>query len=190
MLEDFTAALHGFTPASLRGVTLHTPGENTWKDIGGLNNVKSQLIRMLEWPTKVGSCSISHVFFCFISCRVFFTTLSHGCAPTHIHHHVTVYFHMHIPNDSSEITKKSWRGQSKDIACILVLLQYRQLYAQCPIRLQSGVLLYGAPGTGKTLIASVIAKEMGLNFISIKGPELLNKYIGASEQAVRDTFHK
>ena len=81
-------------------------------------------------------------------------------------------------------------NQKSDRACILVLLQYRQLYAQCPIRLQSGVLLYGAPGTGKTLIASVIAKEMGLNFISIKGPELLNKYIGASEQAVRDTFHK
>lgn len=70
----------------------------------------------------------------------------------------------------------------------IVSLQYRKLYAQCPIRLQSGVLLYGAPGTGKTLIAAVVAKEMGLNFISIKGPELLNKYIGASEQGVRDTF--
>lgn len=56
--------------------------------------------------------------------------------------------------------------------------------------MQSGVLLYGAPGTGKTLVAAVIAKEMGLNFISIKGPELLNKYIGSSEQAVRNTFAK
>ena len=71
---------------------------------------------------------------------------------------------------------------------LLFVLQYRKLYAQCPIRLQSGVLLYGAPGTGKTLVAAVVAKEMGLNFISIKGPELLNKYIGASEQGVRDTF--
>lgn len=49
-------------------------------------------------------------------------------------------------------------------------------------------MLYGAPGTGKTLLAGVVAKECGLNFISIKGPELLSKYIGASEQAVRDTF--
>jgi peroxin-1 len=48
--------------------------------------------------------------------------------------------------------------------------------------------LYGAPGTGKTLLAGVVAKECKLNFIAIKGPELLSKYIGASEQSVRDTF--
>ncbi|KAG9355439.1 hypothetical protein JZ751_000277 [Albula glossodonta] len=53
---------------------------------------------------------------------------------------------------------------------------------------RSGVLLYGAPGTGKTLLAGAVAKESGMNFISIKGPELLSKYIGASEQAVRDVF--
>jgi ATP-dependent 26S proteasome regulatory subunit len=46
-------------------------------------------------------------------------------------------------------------------------------------------LLYGFPGCGKTLLASVVAKECGLNFISVKGPEILNKYIGASEQSVR-----
>ncbi|XP_052784085.1 peroxisomal ATPase PEX1-like [Mya arenaria] len=66
--------------------------------------------------------------------------------------------------------------------------KYPQLFANCPLRLRSGLLLYGAPGTGKTLLAGVVAKECGLNFISIKGPELLSKYIGASEQAVRDTF--
>ena len=47
------------------------------------------------------------------------------------------------------------------------------------------LLLYGYPGCGKTLLASAVAKECGLNFISIKGPELLNKYIGASEKSVR-----
>ena len=47
------------------------------------------------------------------------------------------------------------------------------------------LLLYGYPGCGKTLIASAVAKECGLNFITVKGPELLNKYIGASEQSVR-----
>ncbi|XP_071084749.1 peroxisomal ATPase PEX1-like [Haliotis cracherodii] len=66
--------------------------------------------------------------------------------------------------------------------------KYPQLFLNCPLRLRSGLLLYGAPGTGKTLLAGVVAKECGLNFISIKGPELLSKYIGASEQAVRDLF--
>ena len=44
--------------------------------------------------------------------------------------------------------------------------------------------MYGFPGCGKTLLASAVAKECGLNFISVKGPELLNKYIGASEKSV------
>jgi len=48
------------------------------------------------------------------------------------------------------------------------------------------LLLYGFPGCGKTLLASAVAKECGLNFISVKGPEILNKYIGASEKSV---FH-
>lgn len=46
------------------------------------------------------------------------------------------------------------------------------------------LLLYGYPGCGKTLLASAVAKECGLNFISVKGPEILNKYIGASEKSV------
>lgn len=49
----------------------------------------------------------------------------------------------------------------------------------------SRLLLYGYPGCGKTLLASAVAKECGLNFISVKGPEILNKYIGASEKSVR-----
>lgn len=49
-------------------------------------------------------------------------------------------------------------------------------------------MLYGPPGCGKTLLASAVAKECGLNFLSVKGPELLNKYIGATEQGVRDLF--
>ncbi|XP_069585503.1 peroxisomal ATPase PEX1 isoform X2 [Ranitomeya imitator] len=66
--------------------------------------------------------------------------------------------------------------------------KYPELFANLPIRHRSGVLLYGAPGTGKTLLAGVVAHESGMNFIGIKGPELLSKYIGASEQAVRDVF--
>jgi len=67
-------------------------------------------------------------------------------------------------------------------------IQFAPLYEHSPQRLASGVLLYGPPGCGKTLLAGAVAKECGLNFISVKGPELLGKYIGASEQAVRDLF--
>ncbi|BEI91794.1 uncharacterized protein CcaverHIS019_0406140 [Cutaneotrichosporon cavernicola] len=68
--------------------------------------------------------------------------------------------------------------------------KYARIFAKCPLRLRSGLLLYGYPGCGKTLLASAVAKETGLNFISVKGPEILNKYIGASEQSVRDLFER
>ena len=51
-------------------------------------------------------------------------------------------------------------------------------------------MLYGPPGCGKTYLAGAIAKKYSMNFISVKGPELLNKYIGASEQNVRELFEK
>ena len=66
--------------------------------------------------------------------------------------------------------------------------KYDKLFSQSPIRLPSGLLLYGPPGCGKTLLAGAVSREAGMNFISVKGPELLNKYIGASEMAVRDLF--
>ncbi|XP_022242825.1 peroxisome biogenesis factor 1-like isoform X2 [Limulus polyphemus] len=69
-------------------------------------------------------------------------------------------------------------------------VKYPSLFAACPLKPQSGILLFGAPGTGKTLLAGTVAKEFGLHFISIKGPELLSKYIGASEQAIRTVFNK
>jgi len=53
-----------------------------------------------------------------------------------------------------------------------------------------GVLLYGPPGTGKTLIAKAVANESGANFIAIRGPQLLSKWVGESERAVRDVFKK
>lgn len=68
--------------------------------------------------------------------------------------------------------------------------RYAPIFANCPLRLRSGLLLYGYPGCGKTLLASAVASECGLNFISVKGPEILNKYIGASEKSVRDLFDR
>lgn len=68
--------------------------------------------------------------------------------------------------------------------------KYAPIFANCPLRLRSGLLLYGYPGCGKTMLASAISSRTGLNFISVKGPEILNKYIGASEQSVRDLFDR
>ncbi|XP_015379787.1 PREDICTED: peroxisome biogenesis factor 1 isoform X2 [Diuraphis noxia] len=67
---------------------------------------------------------------------------------------------------------------------------HSDIFSNCPIKLQSGVLLYGAPGTGKTLLARAIVGESGLNFISVNGPELLSKYVGESEESVRKVFQR
>jgi len=116
--KDFTSALKGFTPASLRNVTLQT-STTTFDSIGGLKETRRILLETLQYPTT-----------------------------------------------------------------------YAPIFAQCPLRLRSGLLLYGFPGCGKTLLASAVAGECGLNFISVKGPEILNKYIGASEKSVRDLFER
>ncbi|KAK4898937.1 Peroxisome biosynthesis protein pex1 [Elasticomyces elasticus] len=115
---DFASALAGFTPASLRGVTLHS-STTTFASIGGLKETRATLLETLQYPTT-----------------------------------------------------------------------YAPLFAKCPLRLRSGLLLYGYPGCGKTMLASAVAGECGLNFISVKGPEILNKYIGASEKSVRDLFDR
>lgn len=115
---DFESALKGFTPASLRNVTL-TSSTTTFSAIGGLHSTRQTLLETLQYPTK-----------------------------------------------------------------------YAPIFAQCPLRLRSGLLLYGYPGCGKTMLASAVAGECGLNFISVKGPEILNKYIGASEKSVRDLFER
>ncbi|KAJ5915975.1 hypothetical protein N7454_010882 [Penicillium verhagenii] len=117
-LKDFESALKGFTPASLRNVTL-TSSTTTFSAIGGLFETRKMLLETLQYPTK-----------------------------------------------------------------------YAPIFAQCPLRLRSGLLLYGFPGCGKTMLASAVAGECGLNFISVKGPEILNKYIGASEKSVRDLFER
>ncbi|CAK7267520.1 Peroxisome biosynthesis protein pex1 [Sporothrix epigloea] len=115
---DFDRALKGYTPTSLRNVTLQH-STTKFDSIGGLQETRRVLLETLEYPTK-----------------------------------------------------------------------YAPIFAKCPLRLRSGLLLYGYPGCGKTLLASAVAGECGLNFISVKGPEILNKYIGASEKSVRDLFER
>ncbi len=79
----------------------------------------------------------------------------------------------------------------KDLKQILEWPQkYKSLMSSMNAEMPKGIMLYGPPGTGKTLIAKAIATESDYNFISIKGPEFLNQYIGASEKGVRDMFKK
>ena len=69
-------------------------------------------------------------------------------------------------------------------------LDYPEVFDTMDVDAANGILLYGPPGTGKTLMAKAVANESRSNFISIKGPELLNKYVGESEKGVREVFEK
>ena len=69
-------------------------------------------------------------------------------------------------------------------------IKYKDAFDFVDVESPKGVLLYGPPGTGKTLIAKALAKMTESNFISIKGPELLSKWVGESEKGVREIFRK
>lgn len=69
-------------------------------------------------------------------------------------------------------------------------LKHEALYREMGAKPPKGVLLYGPPGTGKTLLAKAVATEAEANFISVKGPEFLSKWVGESERAVREVFRK
>ena len=69
-------------------------------------------------------------------------------------------------------------------------LKYPQLFEKANTKPPKGIMLYGPPGTGKTLLAKAVAHESGINFITIKGPALMSKYIGESEKGVREAFKK
>lgn len=116
--EHFTAALKMVNPSVLRSTVVEVPNVK-WADIGGLEDVKKQLIEMVQWPFE-----------------------------------------------HPEIFLK---------------------YGQKPSR---GVLFFGPPGCGKTLLAKAIANESSANFISVKGPELLTMWFGESEANVREVFDK
>ncbi|MCJ7443752.1 MAG: CDC48 family AAA ATPase [Methanotrichaceae archaeon] len=116
--DDFVEALREMGPSALREVMVESPNVH-WDDIGGLSEVKQQLIESVEWP-----------------------------------------------------------------------LTYAKLFQHMNAQPPKGILLYGPPGTGKTMLAKAVATESQANFISVKGPEFLSKWVGESEKAVRETFRK
>ncbi|MDH3364953.1 MAG: CDC48 family AAA ATPase [Thermoplasmata archaeon] len=96
-----------------------------------------------------------------------------------------------------EIPKVSWEdvgglGSVKEALneAIELPLEDPEAFSRLGIRPPSGILLFGAPGTGKTLIARAVANESKANFISIKGPEMMSKWVGESEKAIRMIFKK
>jgi transitional endoplasmic reticulum ATPase len=116
--DDFLDALREMVPSAMREVMVESPNVH-WDDIGGLSEVKQQLIESVEWP-----------------------------------------------------------------------LTYAKLFQHMDAQPPKGILLYGPPGTGKTMLAKAVATESQANFISVKGPEFLSKWVGESEKAVRETFRK
>jgi len=117
-MDDFLDAYKDLEPSAMREVMIESPNVH-WADIGGLDNVKQDLVESVEWP-----------------------------------------------------------------------LTYARLFRHMGATPPKGILLYGPPGTGKTMLARAVATESQANFISIKGPEFLSKWVGESEKAVRDTFRR
>jgi transitional endoplasmic reticulum ATPase len=116
--DDFMEALKLIEPSSLREVTAEIPNVK-WTDIGGLNDIKSELREAVELP-----------------------------------------------------------------------LLKPDVFKKLGIRPSKGFMLYGPPGVGKTLLAKAVATESKANFISVKGPEVLSKWVGESEKAIREIFKK
>ncbi len=117
-MEDFLNAYREITPTAMREVYIETPTIH-WTDIGGLEDVKQELIEAVEWPIK-----------------------------------------------SPEV--------------------FTRLGVEAP----KGILLFGPPGCGKTMLARAVATESEANFITIKGPEVFSKWVGESEKAIREVFRK
>ncbi|MFX1494666.1 MAG: CDC48 family AAA ATPase [Promethearchaeota archaeon] len=95
-----------------------------------------------------------------------------------------------VPNVSWEQIGGLDELKQKLIEAVDWPLSHPNIFSRMGITPPKGILLYGPPGCGKTLLARAVANESKANFISIKGPELLSKYVGESEKAIREVFRK
>jgi transitional endoplasmic reticulum ATPase len=96
-----------------------------------------------------------------------------------------------------EIPKVGWgdvgglsKAKEELIESVEWPMKYAKEFKEVGVKAPRGILLYGPPGTGKTLLARAVANESSANFITVKGPELLNKYVGESERGVRKVFKR
>jgi transitional endoplasmic reticulum ATPase len=117
-MSDFEGALREIEPSAIREVFVEIPNV-TWEEVGGLDDVKRQLMEAVEWPLK-----------------------------------------------------------------------HPEIFAQAGVKPPRGILLSGPSGCGKTMLAKAVASQTEVNFIPVKGPALLSKYVGESERGVRDVFRK
>lgn len=117
-MNEFYEALKEIEPSAIREVFIEIP-DISWDDIGGLSDIKQELIQAIEWPFK-----------------------------------------------------------------------YKDLFDLAKCEPPKGIILYGPPGTGKTLLAKAAASQSEANFISVKGPSLLSKWVGESEKHIREIFKK
>ena len=95
-----------------------------------------------------------------------------------------------VPNVSWEDVGGLEELKQKLIEAVDWPLSHPKIFSRMGISPPKGILLYGPPGCGKTLLARAVATESKANFISIKGPELLSKWVGESEKAIREVFRK
>ena len=115
----------------------------------------------------------------------------------HFMHALSVCDHSSMRDSKVEVPDISWQdigGLEETKRELQEMVRYpiehRGLFEKFGMQASRGVLFYGPPGCGKTLMAKAIANECGANFISVKGPELLNMWFGGSEANVRDLFDK
>ncbi|KAI0686843.1 AAA family ATPase [Cytidiella melzeri] len=96
--------------------------------------------------------------------------------------------------DTAPVRYEDIGGQAETIQRLRESVEWPLLHPEAferlGVRAPKGVLLYGPPGCSKTLLVRACATESGVNFVAVKGPELLNKYLGESERAVREVFRK
>jgi transitional endoplasmic reticulum ATPase len=117
-MMDFDEAFRNIQPSAMREILVEMPSFH-WSDIGGLEQVKQELLEVVEWPTK----------------------------------------------------------KAKE-------------FSKMGVKPPRSALLFGPPGCGKTLLAKAVATESAANFISIRGPEVISKWVGESEKAIREIFRK